>query len=665
MSTTSLQQETTSSSRQDTDAKKIFENLTHDQLTLWARVEREDLARITIVATLIASSFAMNSLGDLPIAIGSFHSLASNLILLTAGIIGSKPIFTEAKEAIVEKHMNMELSMVIALTAALLIGEFATVALIILFVLIAEEIEKLTLEKGRQSIKSLLGDLPQTISIEDPNNGTINNININTAQPGQIAIVKPGSRIAIDGVVVSGHSTVDQSSITGEMLPAIKNINSPVYAGTINQSGALRVKIESTGRETAYGKLLRTIEEAEKSQAPIENIADKLSGYLVYIALTWAAVTFVCTKDLPATISVIVVAGACGVAAGTPLAILGAIGQAARAGVILKAGTHLETLAKVQTIIFDKTGTLTTGQAAVTKVLPTEEFTQQTLLSAAATCELYSEHPLSIAIKLKASEENVSKEAPEHFSYLPGQGIICQLKDHQIISGNRKLLAEHNIDCSASESLTEALSTGETSVYVAIDKKFAGLILIADQIRPEAHKTALQLKALNIRTVLLSGDSEQSVSAIAKQIGINEYKAAMLPAEKSEYIKLEQSRGQSVAMVGDGINDAPALVTANIGIAIGSGSDIALESADAMIVKNNLLNLVDTIKIAKRCYSIIWFNFVGTIIVDLVGMGLASSGHLNPLAAALIHVGSELLFIFNSARLLAPSRKPANESAKL
>ncbi len=665
MSTTSVQHETTGSSEHAIDTKKNCANLTPEQLTLWARVEREDLARIKIVAALIASSFAMNSLGDLAIAIGSFHSLASNLILLAAGIIGSKPIFSEAKEAIVEKRMNMELSMVIALTAALAIGEFLTVALIILFVLIAEEIEKLTLEKGRQSIKSLLGDLPQTISIEDPSNGTITNIDVNTAHPGQIAVIKPGSRIAIDGVVVSGHSTVDQSSITGEMLPAIKTSGKPIYAGTINQSGALRVKIESTGRETAYGKLLKTIEEAEKSQAPIENIADKLAGYLVYIALTWAAVTFLCTKDLPATISVIVVAGACGVAAGTPLAILGAIGQAARAGVILKAGQHLETLAKVQTIIFDKTGTLTTGQAAVTKVLTTKEFTQQTLLSAAATCELYSEHPLSIAIKLKASEDNVRKEAPEHFSYLPGRGIICQLQGHQIISGNRKLLAENNIDFSASDSLTEDFSSGETGVLVALDKKLAGLILIADQIRPEAHETAVQLKALNIRTVLLSGDSEQAVATIAKQVGIAEYKAAMLPAEKSAYIKLEQSRGQSVAMVGDGINDAPALITANIGIAIGSGSDIALESADAMIVKNNLLNLVDTIKIAKRCYGIIWFNFIGTIIVDLVGMGLASSGHLNPLAAALIHVGSELLFIFNSARLLAPSRKQTNETAKL
>lgn len=657
MSTTSVQQETTGSSEQATDTKKNCENVTPEQLTLWARVEREDLARITIVAALIASSFAINSLGDLAIAIGSVHCLASNLILLAAGIIGSKPIFNEAKEAIAEKRMNMELSMVIALTAALAIGEFATVALIILFVLIAEEIEKLTLEKGRQSIKSLLGDLPRTISIEDPSNGTITNIDINAARPGQIAVIKPGSRIAFDGVVISGHSTVDQSSITGEMLPSIKKSNCPVYAGTINQSGALRVKIESTGGETAYGKLLRTIEEAEKSQAPIENIADRLSGYLVYIALTWAAVTFICTKDLPATISVIVVAGACGVAAGTPLAILGAIGQAARAGVILKAGQHLETLAKVQTIIFDKTGTLTTGQAAVTKVLPTEEFTQQTLLSAAATCELYSEHPLSIAIKLRANEESVTKETPEHFSYLPGRGIICQLHGHQIISGNRKLLAENNIDFSSSDSLTEGFSSNETGVLVAVDKKLAGLILIADQIRPEAHETALQLKALNIRTVLLSGDSEQAVASIAKQIGIAEYKAAMLPAEKSDYIKLEQSRGQSVAMVGDGINDSPALVTANIGIAIGSGSDIALESADAMIVKNNLLNLVDAIIIAKRCYGIIWFNFIGTILVDLIGMALASSGYLNPLAAALIHVGSELLFIFNSARLLAPSRK--------
>jgi len=651
VSTTSVQQESTGSSEHPIDTKENCENLTPEQLTLWARVEREDLARITIVAALIASSFAMNSLGDLAIAIGSFHSLASNLILLAAGIIGSKPILSEAKEALLEKRMNMELSMAIALTAALAIGEFLTVALIILFVLIAEEIEKLTIERGRRSIKSLLGNLPQEIFVEDEA-GEIKTINISAAQPGQIAVIKPGSHIAIDGLVISGNSTVEQSSITGEMLPVSKEVGSIVYAGTINQSGALRVRIETTGVETAYGKLLKTIEAAENSPAPIENIADRLSGYLVYLALAWAVITYLCTKDLPSTISVIVVAGACGVAAGTPLAILGAIGQAARSGVILKAGQHIETLAKVKTVIFDKTGTLTMGQPLVTHLLPTPKFTELTLLSAAATCELFSEHPLAHAIKAKAQEKNISPKAPDQFKYMPGQGVVCQLQGRQIIAGTASLLAEHDINISALEGLTMPVEMSETSVFVAIEKELAGVILTADKIRPEACDVIKKLDAFGICSVLLSGDSGESVKAIARQTGIAKYQAGMLPTEKSDYIRAEQSRGRKIAMIGDGINDAPALVTANIGIAIGSGTDIALQSADAMLVKNNLLSLVDTIVIARRCYGIIWFNFVGTIVVDVIGMALASSGHLNPLAAALVHVGSELLFIFNSARLL-------------
>jgi Cd2+/Zn2+-exporting ATPase/Cu+-exporting ATPase len=621
------------------------------QESLWKRIERDDLTRITIVAALIAGAFWVYCLGNFPIALFAIHCTLADIILLTAGIIGSKPILSEAKEALLEKRMNMELSMAIALTAALAIGEFLTVALIILFVLIAEEIEKLTIERGRRSIKSLLGSLPQEIFVEDEA-GEIKTITISAAQPGQIAVIKPGSHIAIDGLVISGNSTVEQSSITGEMLPVSKEVGSIVYAGTTNQSGALRVRIEKTGVETAYGKLLKAIEEAENSPAPIENIADKLSGYLVYLALAWAAITFLCTKDLPSTISVIVVAGACGVAAGTPLAILGAIGQAARSGVILKAGSHLETMAKLQTIVFDKTGTLTLGQPLVTRLLPTRKFTESALLSAAATCELFSEHPLARAIKANAQEKNIALKAPDQFEYLPGQGVVCRLDGRQIIAGTASLLAVHDINIISLDGLTMPLEMSETSVFVAVDKEFAGAILTADKIRPEASDVIKQLDALGIRSVLLSGDSGESVKAIAKQTGIAEYKAGMLPAEKSDYIKLEQGHGQSVAMIGDGINDAPALVTANIGIAIGSGTDIALQSADAMLVKNNLLNLVDSIVIARRCYGIIWFNFVGTIVVDVIGMALASSGHLNPLAAALVHVGSELFFIFNSARLL-------------
>lgn len=644
MSTTSVQTRKTNSA----SAVEIIE-----KESIWNRLDHEDLARGALVATLIASSIGLNIIYKFPIVFGALHCSVSDLILLTASIIGSKPIYLEAKEAIREKLMNMELSMAIALIAALAIGEFFTVALIILFVLIAEEIEKLTLEKGRKSIKSLLDGLPQTITIENPDDGTVTSIDSAAAHPGQIAIVKPGSRIAVDGVVISGQSTVDQSSITGEINPVIKDRNSIVYAGTINQSGALRIKIVSSGGETAYGKLLRTIEEVEKSRAPIENIADKLAGYLVYFALAWAAITFLYTKDLPSTISVIVVAGACGVAAGTPLAILGAIGQGAQAGIILKAGQHLEMLAKVRTVIFDKTGTLTMGQAELTAVIPTEEFTRQELLSAAVSCELYSEHPLAKAIKTKAEEEGILITAPEHFDYLPGQGIVCLRQGRQIITGTAALLAQHNIDLSALELPAEALDTGNSTILVAIDRKFAGLLLTTDKIRPEAQATVKQLKALGIKPILLSGDSAHSVSAIAKQIGFAEYKATMLPTEKSDYIKREQSHGHLLAMVGDGINDAPALITANIGIAIGSGSDIALESADALLVKNNLLSLVDSIRIARRCYGIICFNFIGTIVVDIVGMTLASNGLLSPILAALVHVGSELMFIFNSARLLA------------
>jgi heavy metal translocating P-type ATPase len=553
-----------------------------------------------------------------------------SVIGLVGAFVGIFPILEEAFEAILERRMTMELSMTIAIGAALAIGEFFTGLVIILFVLIAEVLERMTVGRGRQAIKDLLDFLPRAESV----------------RVGDIVVVKPGSRIPVDGDVVSGNSFVDQSAITGESLPVEKLLGAHVYAGTINQSGSLDVRATRIGRDTAFGKIIDAVEAAEKSRAPIQKTADRLAGYLVYFALACAALTFLITRDLRSTISVIIVAGACGIAAGTPLAILAGIGRAARAGAIIKGGLYLEILSGVDTIVLDKTGTLTFGNPEVTRVHAAAGSTVNEVISTAAIAEKRSEHPVAQAVLRKAAEASLRVIDPDHFSYAPGKGLICSAAGEEIVVGTKTLLEERGIDVNGFRG----------NILVGRRGRLLGALEIADRLRPEAIQAVAELQRMGLRVILLTGDSEPIARAVGKELGIDELEAGLLPEQKVDRIQALIHEGRKVAMVGDGINDAPALMRANVGIAMGSGTDVARESAQIMLIGNDLLKFVDTLKIARRCHRIIMFNFAGTLIVDGIGVGLAAFGLLNPLLAAFIHVTSELAFILNSARLLPTSR---------
>jgi Cd2+/Zn2+-exporting ATPase/Cu+-exporting ATPase len=428
-----------------------------------------------------------------------------------------------------------------------------------------------------------------------------------------------------------------------------------VYAGTINQSGVLEIRTTGIGRDTAFGKIIDAVEKAEKTRAPIQRTADRLAGYLVYFALGCAALTFLITRDLRSTISVIIVAGACGIAAGTPLAILGGIGTAARAGAIVKGGLHLEVLSRVDTVVLDKTGTLTYGNPEVTNIRAADRTEVDEVLKAAAIAERPSEHPLARAILKKASERSLPLIEPDSFNYLPGKGLRCSIDGEEIIVGNRSLLAEKRIELNGFGE-----SSGDTSqILVARGGRLIGAMRIADTLRPEAARAVAQMKKMGLRVVLLSGDAESIARSVGDQLGIDEVDAQLLPEHKVERIKAFIHEGRIVAMVGDGVNDAPALMQADVGVAMGSGTDVARESAQIMLLGNDLVKFVETVKIARRCNRIIFANFVGTLLVDGAGVGLAAFGFLNPLLAAFIHVSSELAFILNSSRLL-----PRNSSER-
>jgi Cd2+/Zn2+-exporting ATPase/Cu+-exporting ATPase len=593
----------------------------------------------------------MVRIGFVAIAGGAFWfagvhlSLPLVLVGVFCALVGGYSIFHEAVENILERRMTMELSMAIAILAALAIREVFTALVITLFVLVAEVLEGLTVGRGRRAIRHLINLLPSTATVGG--RGGWREVGVEQLLVGDVVLIKPGGRIPVDGSVMGGHSFVDQATITGESMPVEKSIGKEVYAGTINQSGALEVRVERLGRDTTFGKIIQAVEQAEQSRAPIQRIADRLAGYLVYFAFGAAILTFLVTHNIRSTISVIIVAGACGIAAGTPLAILGAIGRAAQQGAIIKGGLYLEKLAEVDTVLLDKTGTLTFGTPELLDVHPAPEISAALLLKTAAMAESRSEHPVAKAILKKAAELGIVYEGSNQFEYTPGKGISAICDGDEVIVGSENFLLERGITFSRGNG-----HSAESQVFVARKGKFLGTMIVADRLRPEAKQAIQSLKAMGLKTILLTGDAKAVAEDVGKKLGVDEVASELLPQQKLEYVKRLAEASHAVAMVGDGVNDAPALAQATVGVAMGSGTDVAQESADVVLIGSDLSKLVETLQVARRCRRTIMQNFVGTLVVDSIGVGMAAWGLLNPLLAAFIHVSSELVFILNSARLV-------------
>jgi Cd2+/Zn2+-exporting ATPase/Cu+-exporting ATPase len=598
-----------------------------------ARIDPIDLARIAFVGATAAlfSARVWTAFGP------------PQLLALAGVLVGAYPIVREALEHIVERRMTMELSMTIALAVALAIGETFTALLITEFVLVAELLESLTVSRGRRAIGELLNCLPCSVRVR--HGAEFVETLVDHVRPGERVLVLPGGRIAVDGVVSDGESSVDQASITGESLPVEVRPGHRVFAGSLNQSGALEIEVEKTGRDTKFGRVVEAVERADQSRAPVQKIADQLAGYLVYCAAAAAVVTFMVTRDMRSTISVIIVAGACGVAAGTPLAILGAIGRAARFGAIIKGGIHLEALWSVDTVVLDKTGTITFGEVRVHAVYPASGVSSQELLEAAATAESRSEHAIGRAIVMHAREVGIRIREPGRFSYIPGQGVRVWSGGEEILVGNSAFVTAGRLQ----EQDANAIST---TVFVLRAGCYLGSVALGDVLRPEARQAVADLRAMKLRTLLLTGDSRQATERVARDLGVEDFETGLMPDAKLSRVQ-ELIRTRRVAMIGDGVNDAPSLLAATVGVAMGSGTDVARESAGIVLIGNDLLKFVDTLRLARHTRAIIVQNFVGTLAVDSVGIGLAAAGVLTPITAAAIHVTSELLFILNSGRLVS------------
>lgn len=618
--------------------------------TVWQRIDGGDLARTVFVAVCaLGAGVAVALDAPAPVLIG---------IAVLGLVVGCWPIVVEAWGDVRHGRMSMELSMLIAIVAAAAIGEWVTALVITAFVLAAEILEELSLDRGRDALTDLMAFLPAMVQVHD--GARVRSVPLQEVRPGQTVVISPGGSVPVDGVVVAGRSSVDQSRITGESLPVDVAAEDTVYAGSINQVGGLEVRAERVGTESSYGQIIETVRAAQSSQAPAQRLADRLAAWLVYLALAGAVLTFVLTRDLRATISVVVVAGACGIAAGTPLAVLAAIGRAARSGAFIKGGTHLEQLSAAGTVIFDKTGTLTDGVPEVVDLQPAPGFDAAGLLRLAATAEWYSEHPLGQAILTHARNEGVPIAEPESFDYQPGRGLTACVDGQQVRVGNSQLVPEAPATDRTGKT---PQAPGATQVHIAAGEAYVGTIVFADTVREQARQCLVDLRRLGLRMLMITGDSQATADRIGAELGIDEVRAELLPSDKLAAIDAERAAGHRVVMVGDGVNDAPALAQADVGIAMGTGTDIARETADIVLISTDLADLTRTITIARRARRIVLANFLGTIAVDLIGMILAAFGLLGPVFAAIVHVGSESAFILNSARLIPHRRNQAQLSA--
>jgi Cu+-exporting ATPase len=528
---------------------------------------------------------------------------------------------------------------------------------ILAFVLFGKYIEETIRRKSAASIRRLL-ELRPTIArvIKDGNEVEVP---VDDLQVNDIFIVKPGEKVPTDGVVTAGYSSVDEKIVTGESIPVEKNVGSEVIGATVNKTGVLRVKATRVGEDTALAQIVHLVEEAQESSAPVQRFADRVVEKFVPIVFTVAAVSFTYwyfasgfNAAFFALLAVILIACPCALGIATPTAILAGVGKGAEYGVLLRSGEYVERARKLKIVVFDKTGTLTKGEPSVTNIIAHNGFKSEEVLKLAATAEKSSEHPLAEAIVKAANEAGLKLSDAESFEAVPGQGVRCVCENKKVLLGNRKLMQQEDVKTDAVDADVQRLEgQGKTTMILAIDGEVAGVVAVMDTPKQDAAEAIKELKEMKLEVAMLTGDNERTARAIATQLGIDQVIANVLPWEKANAIKKMQSEGKTVAMVGDGINDAPALAQADIGIAIGSGTDIAKETGGIVLIKDDLRDVALGVELSKKTMNKINTNLFWAFIYNTVMIPVAATGLLNPMFAAGAMAISSLTVVSNSATL--------------
>lgn len=606
------------------------------------------------------------------------------LILVMPVMIAGNKFFTVGFKSLFRGNPNMDSLIAMGTTAAFLYGIFAIVqifngnidyaydlyfesaAVIITLITLGKYLESVTKGKTSEAIKKLMGLAPKTAILII--NGKEVETPIEEVEVGDVIVVKPGEKMPVDGEVVEGTTSVDESMLTGESIPVEKNVGDNIIGASINKNGTIKYKATKVGKDTALSQIIKLVEDAQGSKAPIAKMADVISGYFVPVVIGIAILSAfawyffggeTAVFALTIFISVLVIACPCALGLATPTAIMVGTGKGAEHGVLIKSGVALETAHKIKTIVFDKTGTITEGKPKVTDIVTTNGISKEYLLQIAASGEKGSEHPLGESIVKGAEEKGLEFKKVEYFKAIPGHGIEVKIDGKDILLGNRKLMIESNISLENLEETSDTLaSEGKTPMYVAIDNKIAGIIAVADTVKENSKKAIEKLHQIGIEVAMITGDNKRTAEAIAKQVGIDRILAEVLPQDKANEVKKLQAEGKKVAMVGDGINDAPALAQADIGIAIGSGTDVAMESADIVLMRSDLMDVPTAIQLSKKTITNIKQNLFWAFGYNILGIPVAmgilyifGGPLLNPIIAAAAMSFSSVSVLTNALRL--------------
>ena len=543
---------------------------------------------------------------------------------------------------------------------------FESAGTIITLILLGKLLEARTKGQTSSAIKKLIGLQPKKAKIIE--NGVEKEVLIENIKVGDIIVVKPGEKIAVDGKIVSGNTSVDEAMITGESIPVSKNPGDKVIGGSINKNGSIQFEATEIGKDTVLSQIIKLVEEAQGSKAPISRMADIVAGYFVPIVIGIATVTGIIwfmsgsglTAALTFFISVLVIACPCALGLATPTSIMVGTGKGAENGILIKSGEALETAHKIKTIVLDKTGTITKGKPVLTDLKVYNNFDGNEILQLAASAENNSEHPLAEAIVNGAKERNVEFKQYDKFRAMPGYGIRATIDDKEIQIGNRKLMTSRKISTEAAEKDYEILSNeGKTPMFISVNNELAGLIAVADVVKETSKAAIERMHKLGLKVIMLTGDNEKTAKYIAKEVGIDKVIAEILPFQKSEEVKKLQEAGEFVAMVGDGINDSPALAQANVGIAIGSGTDVAIESADIVLIRNDLNDVAGAIALSKATITNIKENLFWAFFYNVIGIPFAAGifyaffngPKLDPMIAAFAMSLSSVSVLMNALRL--------------
>ena len=608
----------------------------------------------------------------------------AQLILTLPIVYAGRDFFIHGFKNLLRKSPTMDSLIAIGSSAAILYSLYATYMIIaadpeyhmnlyyesagtiITLILLGKLLEARTKGQTSSAIKKLIGLQPKKAKIIE--NGQEKEVLIENIKTGNIIIVRPGEKIPVDGRIIKGSTSIDESMITGESIPVTKNEGDKVIGGSINKNGSIEFEATEIGKDTVLSQIIRLVEEAQGSKAPISRMADIVAGYFVpaviFIAVVTGSVWYIggsgLTTALTFFISVLVIACPCALGLATPTSIMVGTGKGAEKGILIKSGEALETAHKIKTVVLDKTGTITKGKPVLTDLKIYGNYNENEVLQLAASAESKSEHPLAEAIVNKAEEKNIELKKHEKFRAMPGYGIRVQMDEKEIQIGNRKLMTSKKIDINQAEKDYEILSDeGKTPIFISVNNELAGLAGVADVIKETSKEAVERFHKLGLEVIMLTGDNEKTAKYIAKEVGIDKVIAEILPFQKSEEIKKLQSQGKFTAMVGDGINDSPALAQANVGIAIGSGTDIAIESADIVLIRNDLKDVAEAIELSRATITNIKENLFWAFFYNIIGIPFAAGifyaffngPKLDPMIAAFAMSLSSVSVLLNALRL--------------